>query len=507
MATPINLPEGYQLDSPSVPEGYTVDSPTSAAGAAGLGALDAIPFGLKGAAQAEEALKGGKAADYLKELDQLVAQQKEEHPIAHGAGEIAGSVAPFAIPGVGEALGAETMAGRAGIGAGIGALQAASNERAPLTSTQGLQDIAKGAGTGAVLNPALGALGDTISSSLGKASEGLTNVANEKAVQSAGLRPGSLGLPEEEIQELGQKMRDWDLVSGSPQEKLVKAQVLLNKIGQQIGDIGAGAQPLQDASPYIDNLQQEAEKAAKFFGTEGNQDLTTYRQGMANIQNNGGTFDQLQALKSAYGEKAFDANGQAASPANAKVYGQIKDAMKSIVASAPEQYQTAMDNYGTLKDINSGLMKQLQQSQAGSGSGGMGMGIRGMIRALPGMQNPAIGVPAGAGIAALGHPYVGAMAAIGSMTGNPAAQSTMAGTLANTLNKTVPQVAAPAVTNAIANSMQAPKIPPQYAPVFQKAIQGITDPAEKQKQMTITDFVLQSRDPNYAKAKQDQKGF
>ena len=41
-----------------------------------------------------------------------------------------------------------------------------------------------------------------------------------------------------------------------------------------------------------------------------------------------------------------------------------------------------------------------------------------------------------------------------------------------------------------------------YRPIFQKAVAGITDPAEAQKQQTITDFVLSQRDPNYSAAKQ-----
>src|SRR5579859_4549134 len=137
----------YQVETDDAPE-------TSATGAVGRGALDAIPFGTKGAAALQGALSPDKSHDYLAELDQLIEADKSQHPIAHVTGEIAGSVAPFAIPGVGEALGAETLAGRAGIGAGIGGLQAASNTRKPLSSPEGMMDIAKGAGIGAVINPA-----------------------------------------------------------------------------------------------------------------------------------------------------------------------------------------------------------------------------------------------------------------------------------------------------------------------------------------------------------------
>src|SRR5258708_5327307 len=133
---------------------------TSTMGAAGRGALDALPFGDKAAAALQGAVSGGSSDQYLKQLDQLIAADKEQHPIAHGAGEVAGTVAPFAIPGVGEALGAESLAGRAAIGAGIGGLQGASNNR---DSSSLLSDVAKGAASGAVLNPAVGAIGEGLS--------------------------------------------------------------------------------------------------------------------------------------------------------------------------------------------------------------------------------------------------------------------------------------------------------------------------------------------------------
>lgn len=477
---------------------------TSITGALGRGALDAVPFGVKGAAGLESTVTGGNYDKYLKELDDLIEADRQQHPVAHGIGEVAGTVAPFAIPGVGEALGAETLAGRAGIGAGLGALEGASETRAPLTSEEGIKDIAKSAGLGALINPAVGGALDIAAKGLSKAAPSLEEMANTKAVQAGNLRPGTLGLPEDELNALGKQMREWDLVQGDTGERLKKAQVLTKVVGGKIGDIGANAAPLEDATPFIDKLQQEAEKSARFFGPEGNADLNTYRQGIANIQNNGKDFESLQALKQAYGEKAFDANGQVKDPAAAKVYSQIKDAMKSIIASSPQEYQDAMNHYGMLKDISNGLQKQLQAEQA-HGTQVKGFGLMGKLGGMMTGGNIPLTVGSAGLLAAAGHPF-GALGLASTLTQNAqlmskAAESAaeMAANGAQAMGKSA---TAPLATHlGLEASHAGPKIPEAYHHVFVQAVKGLSDPSEIQKKTSITDFVLQSRDPNYVKAK------
>ncbi len=501
MATsPVNLPEGYQLDQPGVPEGYTVDTPTSAAGAAGLGAVDAIPFGMKGLAKGEEALKGGKYDDYLKELDTLLAQQKEEHPIAHVAGELAGSVAPFAIPGVGEALGAESLAGRAGIGAGLGALQGASNTRNPLSSPAGVQDIAKGAGTGAVLNPALGAVGDFLSGQANKLAPKLEEFANTKTVQSLGISPGKMGVPSEDIQNMGNFAHELGADKGSLESRYNVLHDALQQTGKQIEDLGAG-KTLTDTQPFVDELHQHLQDSNSVYGLGTNPEATLYRQGIANLQNPDGiSFDTLQSVKNAVADRAFDSNGNIKDQAAFNVYKTYSTAMEKL-ASEHSEYPDLKKAYSVLKDMTQGIEGQFQKEQA-SGIQARGFGMAGKMAGMVTGGNPTATGLASAGLMAAGHPMMGIGAATTLMT-NPEAMATGARGAAGMLSKLGSSgIPTAPMTNALTNASHT-KIPPQYAPVFQKATQGLTDPAEKQKQTTITDFVLQSRDPNYAKAKKE----
>lgn len=506
----------YEVETSDTPE-------TSVPGAVGRGALDAIPFGVKGGAALQAGIAGGSYDHYLSELDKLIESDKEQHPIAHGAGEVAGAVAPFLIPGVGEALGAETLAGRAGIGAGIGALQGASATREPLTSEEGLTEIAKGAGTGAILNPALGAVGDALSGGLSKAAGHMAKVSDEQAVKTLGMRPSVLGhMDEAGVQDLGSFAKQHDLVSGPIEERLKSAKVAKQVFGNKISEMGEKAATVEDISPYIQELQDKSLRYSGSSAPEAQAMGKTYAGAVQDMQGQllkGASYSDVQELKEMYGHMAFDANHQVKNQAAADAYTQLRKLQNDLVTKSPDEFKNIMKGYSQTSDIVDGLQKQLGQNRAGSGGGSTGIGLRGMVRQIPGMKNPAIAVPAGAAIAAAGHPYLGAMAATGSIAGSPGALSGLAGAASKGLSAAASGAshAAPALTGMAEHGMetelahhaalhtahqQVEKIPSQYAPVFQKAVEGLNSPEEKQKQITITDFVLQSRDPNYSKAKQ-----
>lgn len=476
---------------------------TSILGAAGRGALDAVPFGDKAAAGVEAAT-GSKTYDsYLKELDSLLAADKDQHPIAHYGGEVAGTVAPFAIPGVGEALSAETLAGRAGIGAGLGALQGASNNR---DASQLPKDIALGAGSGALLNPALGAVGDAVSSGLGKAAEGLDTAANAQAVKSGGFRASMLGrMDEGELDDLGQFMNDNGLVKGSLPERYQKAAALKQAMGNKIGEMGDNAATLDDPSSYIQELKDKSLPYSSSANSEAKGLANTYLTGAQDIENQlpaGSSYKDVQELKELYAELAFAPDHSVKNSAAADVYGQLKQMQKDLVNQSPSDFQTAMKNYSNAADVSAGIQKQLGASRTGGGMGG-GMGIGKLIRQLPGMSNPAIGVPTGAALMAGGKTFTGAMVA-GQALNNPAFKAQAATALSGAANKVAPMVngaIAPA-TNGLENILNHPAMA-QYKPVFQQATKGLTEPAEIQKQQTVTDFLMQSRDPGYAKARQE----
>ena len=403
---------------------------TTAMGAAGRGALDAIPFGEKAAAGAEAAIGSSKYKDYLAQLDQLIAADKQQHPIAHDVGEIAGTAAPLAIPGVGEALSADTLAGRAGIGAGIGALQAASANR---DTSQLPQELLKGAGVGAVVNPAVGALGDAVSGTLSKTAQGAESFANAEAVKSGGFRAGMLGrLSEQENQQLGQFMRDHNLVEGDLPTRLQKAQLVKQVYGNKIGTLGDAAATLDDPTSYMADLKNESDQYSGMVNPEAKALGNTYLAGSQDIENNlppGSTYQDIQHLKERYSGLAFNADHTVKNHAAADVYGTLRQMQKDLVNQSPAEYQKAMQGYGTSADIVDGLTKQLGTSRAGSGT--MGGGISKTIRGFPGMENPNISIPAGLGMMGAGKTFSGLMVA-GQGLNNPAFKSGMASSLANT---------------------------------------------------------------------------
>jgi len=502
-ANTVMPPAGYKLDAPGVPTGYTLDPQTSALGAAGRGALDALPFGDKAAAGVESAVGGKSYKDYLAEIDQLLAADKDQHPIAHYAGETAGTLAPLAIPGVGEALTAEGIGGRAAIGAGIGALQGASNNR---NSSQLPQDILAGAGVGAVLNPIAGAAGDKISSVLGAGSDALDTAANAQAVKSGGFKPSMLGrLSSEDTDALGGFMNQNDLVSGDLPSRLQKARVLKQVYGSKIGEMGANAVEMNDATPYIDPLKQSYTQYSGSSTPEARQLGRTYLGGIKDIENtvsNGASYSDLQDLKEMYGGLAFATDHTVKNEAAADIYGTIKQMQSDAVSAAPDQFKSAMKGYSQSSDIVDGIQKQLGTLRSGSGGAGGGMGVGKLIRQLPGMQNPMIGVPTGAALMGAGKTFTGAMVA-GQALNNPAFKAQAATGISGVLDSAAQKTGliGPAATNSITSLLNHPDMAP-YRGAFQQAAQGAKNPAEVEKSNAVTDFTLSQRDPKYAMAKQ-----
>ena len=89
----------------------------------GRAAINNLPAGGQLGALGTAALKGTDYSQGMHEFNQKAAEAKAEHPIAYRAGAIAGTAAPLAIPGVGEAMAAAPAA----TGAGLGALNAIGN--------------------------------------------------------------------------------------------------------------------------------------------------------------------------------------------------------------------------------------------------------------------------------------------------------------------------------------------------------------------------------------------
>ncbi len=367
---------------------------------------------------ANQAIAAGSAAlgdqDYSSNLAQQnadIAKAKEAHPIPYGAGAVTGAVAPAFIPGVGEAMAAAPALS----GAALGAAGAVGNTDLVQQPMEALKQAGIGAGTGAALGAIL--------PSGNKMAEGVEGFANRKAVQSLGLKPGSLGIPSNELEDLGQFAHEIGATSGALEQRVGSVKNLLQQTGAQVGEMGAGAAPLSDASPFIDQLHNKLQESASVFGQEANPETTVYRQALANLSKPNLSFDELQQLKTAIGQRAFDGVGEVKNDAAADVYGIYKDAMKSIIDTSPAEYQETMNTYGKLKDIHSALMNQFQKEQAG-GVQAKGFGMAGKMGGMvTGGNIPAtLGL---AGVLAPMHPFM-ALGAASTIATNPSAMSAAA---------------------------------------------------------------------------------
>lgn len=368
---------------------------------------------------ADSAIFGDKSySKNLEEQNKSISNAKSANPISYDAGAVTGAIAPALIPGVGEAMSAAPKMA----GAALGAANSIGNTDVVQNPTEALKQAAIGAGTGA----ALGAILPT-----GKgAAEEVENFANRKTVQGLGLKPGMLGIPKEDLEDLGQFAHEAGLADGPLEQRVNTAKELLNQAGAQVGNAGAGSTPLSDASSFIDQLHNKLQESASIFGPEANAETPVYRQALANLSKPGLTFDELQQLKTAVGQRAFDSTGNVKNDAAADVYGLYKDAMKSIIEGSPSEYQESMNAYGKLKDIHSALNSQFQKEQAG-GLQSKGFGMVGKLAGMISDGNPAVNMGAAAALAPA-HPFM-ALGALTPLMTNPDATAGAARSVAGAI--------------------------------------------------------------------------
>jgi hypothetical protein len=455
----------------------------------GRGVENNFPLANQAIAAGSAALGDKSYSQNLGEQNKDIATAKQANPVSYGAGAVTGALAPLAIPGVGEAMEAAPVATNAALGAAnaVGGTDIAQNPGEAL----------KQAGEGAAIG---GVLGKVMPTGTQTADE-LTSYANKKGVQALNLKPGMLGIPEDELEALGAKAHEMGLIEGETPERAAKAQDLLQQVGAQIQDIGGGSQALQDPSQFVDALHGHLQESSEIYGAEANPEATMYRQGIANLQQPNLTFDKLQQLKSAYGQRAFDQFGNVRNDAAANVYGQLKEAMKSIIDSSPEQYQDLMNQYSDLKDISGGITAQLGKEQA-AGVQAKGFGMVGKLAGMVEGNNPIINAGTAAGLAAAGHPFMG-LGALTPIMSNPGALSGAARGLAGA----VPKVAAgfalgtnDAVTSYLLHTLNSnPQKLGRYAqPLINAAKTGGSQGLAAQH------FLLATQYPEYNSMMQDQ---
>lgn len=415
-ASPVNLPEGYDLvDHTNVPAGYTLTQPPGMLESAERGAANNFPL----APQAISALSPGDYSQNLSQWNQKAAQAKAINPISYGTGAVAGAAAPLAIPGVGEAMEAAPIATNAALGVANAVSNTDLLKQPGEAAKQAVLGGATGAGVGALMP------------SGATASDYLEDFANKKAVQALNIKPGELGVPGEQIQNMGNMANELGLMKGSTEEKFNTAKDMTQQIGKQIEDLGEG-KVLIDASPYQTNLLQHMADSAQVLGEDNNPEIKMYQKAWNNI-GTGKTFDDLQSLKTNYAKRAFDTYGNVKDPVSFNIYKEISDAMESLAKDHPE-YPELKKNYETLMTMRDGLERNLQSEQA---TGGQTKGI-GMMGRMGGAITGG-NVPATLGASALlapVHPLWAASLA-STIAMNPGAMQSAARTAAKMAPKAI----------------------------------------------------------------------
>lgn len=531
---------------------------TTALGAAGRGAVGMIPLGEQAYSAIAGAAEHKPYTQERKELEAEIEADKNNHGVARLAGQAAGVVAPALLTG--GATAPESMAAAAGegalVGGGFGAGNAIDTLAEGGSGAKAAGDVALGAGLGALG----GAAGQKVSGLMKEAVPGIENYAAKKAASAVGLESKELGnMTQAELQGTGKRLLDLGIIKPgvSTQEMFDTAKGIHEGYGTKIGEIGNKADELglkMDPAPLVQNLQLLQEDASKLVNPDERKAALWYKRGAADIQamanqnhaENGSydvTFDQLQRLKKAYGNSAFE-NGAVKNHAAADVYGELRQGLDSIVMSAkdnpklPGDLKEAMAGYAELNPVVKGLQDVLGRERAGSmpvkGFGMMGK----IVGQMPGQSNPVVNGLTSLGLLGAGHPMWAMGAATASLQ-NPRTMSSAAAKLAESipgaagkLPEVGSQIAAARAPKAITMQnmgestvhhavghapllageaiqkkspttldMEHPAMAP-WKQTFEKNAATAQNAGETQKSHAVTDFILSQRDPAYAAAKQ-----
>lgn len=286
---------------------------TDVAGTTATGALQGITGGLFGAAL-------GKS-DSASEAAQVYEAGARAHPIAHGLGEVAGTlVSPIneIAPGIEGAIAPETAVGRIGAkalgGAGTVSLFGAGNALSEEMLGDGQLNAEKliaGAGLGAVLGGVGGGLGGVLGEGLNaiKGSESLEELANNRALKAAGAIQKDLKkLTPEEQQAIGQMLLDRGHVKmgSTAADSLESIEKDMEEQGQRIG----GHIKVADAVAKPDFLGMQ-QRLSDFGGSlnplERNAiapDLKATSEALTELEAKGAGFGDLNDIKGTLQAKA-----------------------------------------------------------------------------------------------------------------------------------------------------------------------------------------------------------
>lgn len=412
-----------------------------------------LPLGGQAAAVVKSAGNDKGYSENLGDWNKQTDLDKAAHPVAYGVGSVAGAVAPLAlggIPEVAEAFNAAPIVSNAV----LGGLQAISNQDLTKDPAKIAQNAAVGAGIGA---GTAGILGKVFPQA-----ETLDNFANRKAIQSLEL-PNVGEMTPADREGLASFIQDNGLVGRDKAAVLEHARGLSKNFGTKIGEIAdkVGDEGLTlDSEAHLSKVNDLLSKAQEFKGSANREakalarDYTAGASDLVNLSDNP-TWGEIQKLKEQYGKLAFKSTGEIKSEGAKDTYFALKDMLKSIVDKAQNsnlapEYKSALAGYSQMQPIETALEKSVNSEF----KGGAGMGVRGMIglvKKLPGPIRAVVGPAA----AALGHPYIGAMAALPELT-SPVLQSKAASALSKGLPG-IEQGATQEVTDFLTSRFAKPK--------------------------------------------------
>lgn len=324
--------------APSVPPA----APQSGLESFGRAAVNNLPLGGQiGAAGTAFA----NSEDYQKALadwNAKAAAGKAQNPKSYGAGAVAGTVAPLAIPGVGE-MG---LAGDAALGAAYGAGN---------TDLTNIPEAAKDAAIGGVTGGALGAVGKAASGALDTVGQYAGRFGENQAIKALGGSGGQirdLGIPESRA--LARRATEnYGLLDADmgPIGREETVQAMKQQAGHDIGDIreAAGAAP----HPSDVEAQIRANLGDKYTSGVYKGEAGGFEKALEDIRN-------LQNPTFAdYAQKASDLNHYAAgnkltqaTNAETDVANQLSHLNdKGITDTLPDMADQYADTKGTFQDM------------------------------------------------------------------------------------------------------------------------------------------------------------
>jgi len=233
------------VDDPTFKKDSAVDSGKAFLDNFGNTAL--MGYGAQAKALVEKPLYGALNAitgndvepdDYLKARDGYLRESKklsDEHPIASGAGMLAGGLSTALIPGVGAAKGATALArigNAAKTSAVIGGAYNPGDTEGEISPLQ-LGDRGINAAKGFVIGGGLQGLGEGVSKAVTGSGNYFKNLAEEKAVKATGAMKRdfkNLG-SQEKVNDLGRTLLDEKIVTPFSRPKEIA-----NRIGSKIGE-------------------------------------------------------------------------------------------------------------------------------------------------------------------------------------------------------------------------------------------------------------------------------